>query len=93
MAKSKSKLIPIWLALLSVFILELLFYTRCRIQCVRMGYEIAQKTKDQKNLNATKNALKIELEMLKSPERIEKKVIQYKLGLKMPRPQQIIEIP
>lgn len=91
--KNKPKLIPIWLALLSVFILELLFYTRCRIQCVRIGYEITQKTKEQKNLIATNNALKIELEMLKSPEQIEKKVKQYKLGLKMPRPKQIIEIP
>jgi len=93
MKKNRPKLITLWLGLLSIFIIGLLFYTRCRIECVRIGYEITRKTDDQKRLTATKNALKIELEMLKSPEHIEQQVIKHNLGLKMPTPKQIIKIP
>ena len=92
MEKNSSKLIILWLGLLSIFIISLLFYTRCRIECVRIGYEITRKTAEQKRLNAMKNALKIELEILKSPEQIEQQVVKHKLGLKMPIPKQIIEI-
>jgi len=71
----------------------LFFYTRCRIECVKIGYEITRETDKQKRLNATKNALQIELEMLKSPEQIEQQVDRFKLGLKMPTPAQVIKIP
>jgi hypothetical protein len=93
MAKKRPKLITLWLALLSIFIIGLLFYTRCRIECVRIGYEISKETANQKKLNAIINALEIELASLKSPERIEQQVIRHKLGLKMPTPKQIIKIP
>lgn len=93
MAKERPRLIPVWLCLLCIFIMGLFFYTRCRIECVKIGYEITRETDKQKRLNATKNALQIELEMLKSPEQIEQQVDRFKLGLKMPTPAQVIKIP
>ena len=91
--KTRPKLITLWLALLSIFIIGLLIYTHCRTECVRIGYEISEAKANNNMLDARRNALRIELEMLKSPEEIEKQVIKHKLGLRMPTPKQIIEIP
>jgi cell division protein FtsB len=90
--KNRPKLISTWLALLSIFILGLLFYTRCRIECVKIGYEINKEKAEHVKLDAKRNELIIELKRLKSPEYIEEQVARHKLRLKMPKPSQIIEI-
>lgn len=84
---------PIWLALLSIFIIGLLFYTRCRIECIKVGYEINKEKAEYMKLDARKNELIIELKRLKSPEQIEKQVLRHHLELRMPSPKQVIEIP
>ena len=93
MGQKKSKLLFIWLVLLFVFIAGLLLYTRFRIECVGVGYEISQKTADRKKLFALQSELKIELATLKSPQHIEEQVAKHKLGLKAPTPKQIIDVP
>jgi len=91
--KNRSKLIPLWLALFSIFIMGLLFYTHYRVECVKIGYEINREKAQYANLDARKNELIIELKRLKSPQQIEQQVARHKLGLKMPTPKRVIEIP
>ena len=93
MDKNRPKLIPLWLALLSIFIMGLLVYTHYRIECVKIGYEINKEKAQYVSLDARRNELIIELKRLKSPQQIEQQVARHKLGLKMPTPKQVIEIP
>ncbi|GBC61978.1 cell division protein FtsL [Desulfonema ishimotonii] len=76
-----------WVVLMSLFVTQLLVYTWCRVQCVQVGYEISKEADDYQNLMAVQNTLKIELERLKSPDRISK-IAHYQLGLVTPVPTQ-----
>ena len=82
----------IWIILMVVFIVELFFYTWCRVNCIDMGYEISKENKKQQEVIALQNNLKIELASLKSPERIAK-IAKDQLGLKVPTKSQTIVIP
>ena len=75
-----------------LFIGELLFYTWCRVQCTRTGYEISQATERHAALLALQNKLKIELARLKSPERLER-IAKEQLGLGSPKAGQIVQLP
>lgn len=77
-----------WILLMTLFVMQLLVYTWCRVQCVRVGYEIARETDDYQKLMGIQNTLKIELERLRSPQRIAG-IAQYQLGLVTPASQQI----
>ena len=82
----------VWIVLMSVFLAELLFYTWCRVQNVRIGYEISNASAQYQKLTTMQNNLKIELAHLKSPERISR-IAQDQLGLIMPSSKQIIILP
>ncbi len=82
----------IWLILMLFFIVELFFYTWCRVQCIRTGYEISREARRHQNLITLQNNLRIELARLRSPERIAK-IAEQKLGLVMPTSEQMIIIP
>jgi len=82
----------LWFLIMSVFILELFFYTWCRVQNVRFGYEISNEMNHQKKLIAYQNNLKIELARLKSPERITQ-IAKQQLGLIMPTAEKTILLP
>ncbi|MBW2219878.1 MAG: septum formation initiator family protein [Deltaproteobacteria bacterium] len=77
---------------MALFILELLFYTWSRVQCVRLGYELSGATDKQKQLVLLQNNLKTEVARLKSPGRIAK-IAKNRLDLIMPKPNQMIVIP
>jgi hypothetical protein len=79
------------MVLMSLFIAELLVYTWCRVQCIRVGYEISAEAENQSELIAVKRKLGIEMERLKSPERIAK-IAKERLNLASPTPEQIITI-
>lgn len=85
------KIAGAWIFLITIFIMQLLVYTWCRVQCVRTGYEISKETDNYQKLITIQNTMKIELERLKSPERIAK-IAKNKLGLVTPAPQQKINI-
>ncbi len=80
-----------WLSILimALFILELFFYTWCRVQCIGTGYRISQELERQRQLLVFQSRLKIESERLKSPDRIAK-IAREKLGLRPPKSEQII---
>jgi len=80
----------IWIIIMFLFIGELFFYTWCRVQFTRVGYEITQASRNQQSLLALQKNLKIELARLKSPERLSR--LAEKLQLTTPRPEQLIVI-
>ena len=82
----------IWFIIMIVFIAELLIYTWSRVQCIKVGYEISNENKKNRNLINLQNNLKVELAHLKSPERLAE-IAKNKLGLKTPTSDQIIIIP
>ena len=86
------KLVGIWFIFMVMFIIELLFYTWSRVQCVRFGYELSEVTDRQKQLILLQNNLKTEVAHLKSPNRIAK-IAKDRLDLIMPKPNQMIVIP
>jgi cell division protein FtsL len=81
----------IWLILMFFFIIELFFYTWCRVQCIRTGYEISREASKHQGLVTLQNNLRIELARLRSPERIAE-IAEQKLGLAMPTSEQLIVI-
>lgn len=81
----------IWILLMSFFITELLLYTWCRVQCVKVGYQISKETDNNQALFAMQNNLQIEIAHLKSPQRIEK-IAKENFGLIKPGPEQMITI-
>ena len=86
------KVIIACLLLMFAFIGELLFYTWCRVQYVRIKYEITEQTTRIRKLSAMQDNLKIEMMRLKSPQRIAK-IARTQLGLVTPTPQQTVIIP
>ena len=78
--------------MMSAFIIELLFYTWCRVQNVRYGYEISSETQTRQQLVTYQNNLKIELARLKSPDRIAK-IAKEQLGMMMPTTDRTILMP
>jgi len=86
------KIVALWLVLMVIFIGELLFYTWCRVQCVRVKYEIAGETQKNQELIAMQDNLKVELARLKNPKRIAE-IARNQLGLVTPTPQQMLRIP
>jgi hypothetical protein len=78
----------LWLGIMGIFLVELLAYTWCRMECVHLGYAIAQETQRLQKLTDIRKNLTIELAHLKSPKRIEE--LAHKLGLAPPRADQIV---
>ena len=54
------KFTGLWIIMLSLFLGELFFYTWCRVNNVRLGYEVARETEKQTKLLAYQENLKIE---------------------------------
>ncbi len=89
--RQNPKILALWLVLMGLFIGELLFYTWCRVQSVRVGYEITEEAERHGDLIAAQNHLRIEISRLKSPERISR-IARLTLGLATPAPEQVIVI-
>jgi cell division protein FtsL len=85
-------MLAVWVCLFSVFIAELLIYTWVRVQCVRVGYEISELTKEQQRLNELQANLKVELARLRTPQRIIR-IAHEKLGLTLPTSRQMMVMP
>ncbi|MDP7354209.1 MAG: hypothetical protein QGE94_03925 [Desulfobacterales bacterium] len=76
---------------MSIFIAELFFYTWCRVQNVRVGYEISKKRDKHQNLLTLQNNLEVELASLRSPERLSE-IAKHRFNLTVPTPEQIIVV-
>jgi cell division protein FtsL len=89
--KKKNNQTIIWSILVLVFVAELFLYTWCRVQCMQAGFDISRESAKHQMLTDTRYRLKIELESLKSPERIAR-IARDRFGLEAPKPEQIIII-
>jgi uncharacterized protein HemX len=78
----------LWVVMMAALITELFFSTWCRVQYTRTGYELTAATRQNRDLVAAQRNLKIEMERLKSPKRIEAKALA--LGLMVPTPEQML---
>ncbi|MGD2269340.1 MAG: cell division protein FtsL [Desulfobacterales bacterium] len=86
------KMIGIWMAIMVIFLAELLLYTWCRVQSVQLRYAISELTETHRRRITMQNNLKIELARLKSPHRIAN-IATSRLGLTMPTSEQVVIIP
>lgn len=86
------KLTLAWMLLMVIFLAELFGYAWCRVQCIRIGYEITKETQRHEQMVRLQKNLKIELARLKSPNRIAQIATQ-QLGLVMPTPEHMVVIP
>lgn len=81
-----------WFLLMSLFIVQLLFYTWCRVQCVQVGYEISKEASHYQRLLTFQTHLRTELATLRSSERLAN-ITASRLGLVNPSPKQIVILP
>ncbi|MCG6906765.1 MAG: septum formation initiator family protein [Desulfobacteraceae bacterium] len=84
--------LSLWALMMVFFMGEVYFYTWCRVQCTQIGYEITRAADHYQRLQGIQSSLKIELERLKSPQRIAR-YAREKLGLEMPNRNQVIIMP
>ncbi len=87
-AAKDTLMIAIWVTMMAALVAELFFSTWCRVQCTRTGYEITAASGHNRDLFTTQRNLRIELERLKSPKRIEARALA--LGLMIPTPEQTL---
>lgn len=90
-SKGRHPMVAIGIAIMVVFMAELLVYTWCRVQYVRTGYEITETTTENERLMELHRKLKVEEARLRSPERIMR--IAQQRGLVMPDSKQVVVIP
>jgi len=81
-----------WMMLLCCLVGELFFYTWCRVQSMKVGYEITRLQDRQKELLLLEKNLTIELAHLRSPQRLSK-IAATRFDLQMPTPEQVILLP
>ena len=86
------KITAAWVAVLMVCITEIVFYTWCSVQCLDLKSEIGRQEEIEKNLEAEKKKLRIEIARLKSPARIIG-IAREKLDMVIPETDQVIVIP
>ncbi|MDY6823683.1 MAG: cell division protein FtsL [Thermodesulfobacteriota bacterium] len=87
-----NRVIALWIVIMLMFIGEVFFYAWCRVQCVRLQYDIGRQTARVETLAAEQKDLRIELARLKSPARI-MTIAKKKLGLIMPASDQVVVVP
>jgi cell division protein FtsL len=78
----------VWVALIVMFMAELLVYSWCRVQYVQTGFEIAEAKQVRQCLVELQGKLKVEEAWLRSRERI--RPIAERRGLTVPDPSQIL---
>ncbi len=86
------KMAVLYLGLMAVFIIELLFYTYCRVQSTHVSVDISREIARQQELVSMRDSLKVELARLKSPQRIAK-IAGEQFDLVLPNSKQIIVLP
>lgn len=87
--KGNTGLIAGVLFTLAVLILTFLFYTRSRVEVIKIGYEIFNANSEMRRLDQENKELILEIATLKSPGRIER-IAREELKLLQPKDEQII---
>ena len=77
--------------MVTVVVMVILFYLWSRLLTVSIGYEISRAERERMEFARETERLKLEVETLKSPSRIEE-IAKGELGLIYPRQEQIIKV-
>lgn len=80
-----------WLAVICIFLFELLFYTWARVESTQTVFDISKARYDQKKTAAYHTALTLERARLISPDWISQ-IARTELKLAAPTPDQVIYI-
>jgi cell division protein FtsL len=91
-ARVRSARIRPWLVILVLVLGEMLLVTWCRVQHIKVGYQITQATEEKQQLIKNQTRLKVEIARLRSPERIAK-IARNQLGLLPPTEEQTKVLP
>lgn len=75
------------LVLLAVVIAVALFYAFASVRAQNLSYKVSRELETQRELRETGRRLKVELNILRAPERLER--IGARMGLKAPEPGQM----
>ena len=86
------KMAALYIGLIFVFVIELLFYTYCRVQSTHVSGDISREQNRHRELVSMRDNLRVELARLKSPQRIAK-IAEKQFGLVLPNSNQIIVLP
>lgn len=81
----------LWVLCVMLFTFELFVFTWARVQCTNKGYEIHQAQEEQRSLISLGQKLTIELQHLKSLDRL-KAIATKNMGLQVAGQEQIITI-
>lgn len=81
-----------WLVILSLFVVELFFYTWCGVQSMKVSYEISNAMDRHNELAMLEKSLTIELAYLRSPQSLSE-LTQKQFKLQMPTREQVIMLP
>jgi cell division protein FtsL len=90
-SKPKPRVTATWIAVMVFFIVELFFYTWCRVQCTHLGYELAGARAEYRRGEALQKNLQVEYSRLRMPQRIER-IARNRLGLTTPKAKQMIVV-
>jgi hypothetical protein len=77
------KWLSAWVFIFTLLVGQLLAYTWCRVQSIRVGYEISAEAADYQRRLSVQNTLRIELERLRTPERVAA-IARRDIGLVLP---------
>ena len=87
---SRPRIFPM-LLFIALMLAVALFYVWSRLQVTNLEYSISSFEGRLRNLQQESRSLQVEVASLRSPQRIEQ-VAQQKLGLHLPKPEQVITI-
>ncbi len=75
--------------MLFVFTGSSIGYVWSNFQSTRIGYDLSQLKREEMKLKEENQRLRLELAILKSPQRLETQAVE-RLGLRQPTPEQIV---
>jgi cell division protein FtsL len=84
--------IPLIIAMLFLFMGSSIGYVWSNFERTQLGYDLSQLKKEEMHQREINRKLRVELAILKSPERLESVAVK-QLGLSQPRPEQIVPLP
>ena len=85
------KQIPLIIGMLFLFMGSSIGYVWSNFERTQLGYDLSQLKKEEMYQKEINRKLRVELAILKSPDRLESLAVQ-KLGLGQPRPEQIVPL-
>ena len=88
MTATRRSTVLVILVCFAALIAVALVHVAIRLQVVKRGYEISERSRERRELDEENRRLTLERSMLRNPARIEK-IAREKLGMRRPEPSQI----